>query len=79
MWRDFWEQLLAERRGPTIGMICGIVMGILYLIVGFWDMLIFGFIVYVGFYAGMRADKRESLFPFGELFRKLTERWRMFR
>lgn len=60
-------------------MICGIVLGFIYLFVGFWDMLMFGFIVYLGFYVGLKMDRRETLFPFGELYRWLTDRWRMFR
>lgn len=79
MWRELWNQLLSQYRGPAIGLISGIVLGIIYLIAGFWDMLVFGFIVYLGYYVGLKLERREVLFPFGELYRFLTDRWRMFR
>lgn len=75
MWLDIWE----KHQGKIIGFSCGIVLGLLYLIVGLWDMLIFAFIVFIGYYVGRKIDRRESLFAFDELRRWMTERWGMFR
>ncbi|MEO3944395.1 DUF2273 domain-containing protein [Gorillibacterium sp. CAU 1737] len=75
MWRELWER----HSGKLIGSACGLVLGIVYLIAGFWDMLIFAFLVYIGYYVGRKLDRREPLFEREELLQWLTERWRMFR
>jgi uncharacterized membrane protein len=75
MWRDLWN----DHRGTCIGVACGIFFGFVYLIAGFWDMLIFAFIVYIGYYVGKRVDRREPVFGLEELWRRLTERWKLFR
>lgn len=75
MWREIWE----KHSGKLIGAACGAVLGIVYLIAGFWDMLIFAFLVFIGYYVGRKLDRREPLFEREELVQWLTERWRMFR
>jgi len=75
MWLDIWE----KHQGKIIGAGCGFMLGLLYLIVGLWDMLIFAFIVFIGYYVGRKLDRREALFAFDDLRRWLTERWGMFR
>lgn len=75
MWNFIWEQ----HRGKTIGTAFGLLLGLLYLIVGFWDMLIFAFIVFIGYYMGKKLDRGERLLNADALWRWLTERWRLFR
>lgn len=74
-----WREIGQKHSGKLIGAGCGLVLGIVYLIAGFWDMLIFAFLVYIGYYVGRKLDRREPLFEREELLQWLTERWRMFR
>lgn len=74
-----WNDLLENHRGKLIGAASGFFLGILYLIVGFWDMLIFAFIVFIGYYMGKKLDRGQPLLQFESFWRWLTERWRMFR
>lgn len=75
MWNEIWEQ----HRGKLIGAIAGLFFGILYLIVGFWDTLIFAFIVVVGYYIGSKVDKKEDIVPFRDVINYLSQKWKMFR
>lgn len=75
MWKDLWE----GHRGKLLGAGFGFLLGLLYLIVGFWDMLIFAFIVFIGYYMGKKLDQGERLLHTDHLWRWLSERWKMFR
>lgn len=75
MWDSLWE----EHRGKTVGVAASLLLGIVYLFFGFWDMLIFGFIVTVGYWIGSKIDKKEEIFSFQEIWQYLWQKWRMFR
>ncbi|NOU99341.1 DUF2273 domain-containing protein [Paenibacillus planticolens] len=75
MWNELWE----SHRGKVIGVAAGIFFGFIYLFFGFWDMLIFGFIVLLGFYFGNKWDRKEGLVMLEDIWRYLTQKWRMFR
>ncbi|MDD9267521.1 DUF2273 domain-containing protein [Paenibacillus sp. GCM10023248] len=75
MWNELWE----SHRGKVVGVAAGIFFGFIYLFFGFWDMLIFGFIVLVGFYVGNKVDRKESFVMLEDIWRYLTQKWRMFR
>ncbi len=75
MWNELWNKY----RGVSVGIACGLLLGMVYLIFGFWNMLVFAFIVYAGFFVGYKIDRREPLFSWWEIYRWLNERWRMFR
>lgn len=75
MWNELWE----FHRGKVIGVATGIFFGFIYLFFGFWDMLIFGFIVFIGFYVGNKLDRKESFVMLEDIWRYLTQKWRMFR
>jgi uncharacterized membrane protein len=75
MWNELWEQ----HRGKLIGAAAGVFLGFIYLICGFWDMLIFAFIVVIGYYIGSKLDRKESILPVEDIWRYLTQKWRMFR
>jgi hypothetical protein len=75
MWKELWE----FHKGKLLGAGFGFFLGLLYLIVGFWDMLIFAFIVFIGYYMGKKVDQGERLLHIEVLWRWLSERWKMFR
>lgn len=73
MWKEIWE----SHGGRLLGVSAGIFFGILYLIVGFWDMLFFALLVFIGFAIGRQRDlKLGPLFPFQRIGMWMSERWR---
>lgn len=44
----------------TVGLLVGLVMGILYLFVGFWKVIVFGFFVGAGYAIGRLLERRED-------------------
>ncbi|TBL79874.1 DUF2273 domain-containing protein [Paenibacillus thalictri] len=75
MWKQLWER----RPGAVAGTAIGIFLGVIYLFFGFWDMLIFAFIAFLGYYFGAKTDRKEPLFPFEDTKDWLSDRWKMFR
>ncbi|MDF2922008.1 MAG: hypothetical protein K0R57_922 [Paenibacillaceae bacterium] len=75
MLNDLWE----NHRGKLLGTGVGFFLGLLYLIVGFWDMLIFAFILFIGYYMGKKLDRGEKPVQLDHLWQWLSERWKMFR
>ncbi|NDI34224.1 DUF2273 domain-containing protein [Chengkuizengella sediminis] len=70
MWKDLWER----HPGKLIGPIIGVFFGIIYLIVGFWDTLMFVLIVFIGFYIGRKVDLKER----SEIFTKIKLQFSRF-
>lgn len=79
MWLQIWERLLEQHRGKTFGAIAGAVLGIIYLGFGLFHMLIFALIVYTGYYIGKKIDRNEPVFPAEDTWRRLMDKWRLFR
>ncbi|TYP77865.1 DUF2273 domain-containing protein [Paenibacillus methanolicus] len=76
MRREIWETY----GGRIIGVATGIILGILYFIVGFWDMLFFALLLCVGYTAGKSKDEGSGPFiPWGRLMEWLMQRWRPFK
>lgn len=75
MWNDLWE----HHRGKIIGVAGGIFLGIIYLISGFWDMLVFLLLMLIGYYIGNKMDRGEPWDEWSRLYRWLTDRWNLFR
>lgn len=75
MWKEMWQ----NHRGKLIGAASGVFLGFIYLFFGFWDMLIFAFIAFIGYYVGSKLDRGEPAFDFQPVWRWLTDKWRMFR
>ncbi|MGD8191542.1 DUF2273 domain-containing protein [Brevibacillus ginsengisoli] len=56
-----WWEILSEHKGKLIGVAAGLFFGIIYLLVGFWDTLVFLIFVGTGFYIGKKLDHKEDL------------------
>jgi uncharacterized membrane protein len=74
-----WSEWLSKHKGKCLGIAAGLLLGFIYLNWGLWDMLIFAFIVYIGYYIGDRLDRNQPFIGVEHLWHWLTERWRMFR
>lgn len=77
-----WKEWIEQHRGTAAGIVCGLLLGFIYLFFGFWNMLIFAFIVFVGYYIGRKQDGRDmeiDLAWFGRWWDWLMQRWNMFR
>ncbi|MCM3784109.1 DUF2273 domain-containing protein [Neobacillus mesonae] len=75
-WKEIWE----SHRGRILGIAGGIFFGIIYLIVGFWDMLFFALVVFIGYTLGRRSDEKfGSVIPWRSWLEYLSERWRPFK
>ncbi|MCD1260687.1 DUF2273 domain-containing protein [Paenibacillus athensensis] len=75
MGNELWEQ----HKGKLIGVAAGLLCGVIYLICGFWDMLVFAGIVLLGYYIGGKLDRRERFLLLEDIWRYVTHKWRMFR
>lgn len=75
----FFRQLWENHPGTVVGTLIGLFLGIVYLFFGFWDMLIFAFIVFIGYYVGKKTDLMEGREQADSLWQWLSEKWRMFR
>ncbi|MBD7967945.1 DUF2273 domain-containing protein [Paenibacillus gallinarum] len=75
-WKEIWE----SHRGRITGIAGGLFFGIVYLMFGFWDMLFFALVVFIGYTLGRRSDERLPLvFPWRNWMGYLSERWRPFK
>jgi len=75
MWLQVWERY----KGRITGTAAGFFLGMIYLICGFWDMLIFAFILFICYLLGRRADEHREWPSLQGVWQWLTERWSMFR
>ncbi|WP_128102627.1 MULTISPECIES: DUF2273 domain-containing protein [Paenibacillus] len=76
LWREIWD----SHRGRILGIAFGIFFGFLYVWIGFWDMLFFALLVFIGYTLGRRSDsKLGSFIPWREWGQWLGDRWRMFK
>ncbi|GAB6990414.1 DUF2273 domain-containing protein [Paenibacillus pini] len=76
LWKEIWE----SHRGRVVGIAGGILYGIIYLMFGFWDMLFFALVVFIGYTAGRRKDQNEGpFFRWKVMGQWLSERWRLFK
>jgi len=72
MWRIWWDNYGGRTLGVAAGMLCGLI----YLIVGFWDMLFCALLVGIGFAVGKHRDERRGpLFHWGKMTEWLSDRW----
>lgn len=72
MWKSWWESY----GGRAVGVAAGLFFGLIYLIVGFWDMLFIALLIGIGFWIGkQRDDNRGPLLPWDRLTDWVTDRW----
>lgn len=75
-WKEVWE----SHGGRIAGVTFGIGLGMIYLFCGFWDMLFFALVVFIGYTLGKRKDNAQApLFQWQELIARLSDRWRPFK
>lgn len=75
-----WQQIWENFGGRILGVLAGISCGILYLTVGFWDMLFFALLVFIGYTVGRNRDLRlGSFIPWQRVSEWIADRWRPFR
>ena len=79
MWDNLWQALRGTHGGKIIGVIIGVSLGCIYLFAGFWDMLFFAIIVYIGYYIGSMIDRGRPPFYWQLFYEWLTDRWRGFK
>lgn len=51
---------LAARRGRILGVTLGVVVGLLWIIFDWWRAAIFLFCTLLGYFIGLRVDRRDS-------------------
>jgi uncharacterized membrane protein len=75
-----WRELLTTHGGRVFGIAAGVFLGFVYLFAGFWDMLFFALLVWIGYYIGRMKDERSGpVIPWDRLISWLNERWRLFK
>jgi len=79
MWKSLAESILEwvrdGRVGRIVGTAAGVLLGFVYLIWGFWDMLAFALIGFAGYTLGLKSDNREKWVDRNAIARWFTDRW----
>lgn len=83
MWTKLAESILEwareGRTGRIVGTAAGILLGIVYLFWGFWDMLAFAVIAFAGYVLGLKTDNGEKWFDGNAIMRWFADRWDRWR
>ena len=61
MTRQVFRQFVTEHWGKIIGGLAGLIIGLVFIIFGFWRSLFIFLCVGLGIYLGMILDRNESL------------------
>lgn len=79
MWKKLAKSLVdwigAGRTGRVVGAAAGLLLGFVYLIWGFWDMLAFALICYSGYVLGLKSDNREKWLNMEAISRWFSDKW----
>ncbi|MCR8659292.1 DUF2273 domain-containing protein [Paenibacillus endoradicis] len=76
MWKDIWPVYWKRIIGASIGLF----FGIIYLIVGFWDMLFVALLVGVGYWFGKEKEyASHPLAPLERLWQTFLKLFRPYR
>ncbi len=70
MWSNLWN----DHRGSIAGLLIGLLLGFIYLIAGFWNMLVFAAIVFIAYLTGKHYARLDTVIA--ELAQRLLERFR---
>ncbi|MDR6224650.1 DUF2273 domain-containing protein [Desmospora profundinema] len=54
------EQLWETHRGRLTGLVIGLILGLIYLIAGFWKAIGFGAFLLAGYLIGQQLDDRDG-------------------
>ncbi|GGF87103.1 DUF2273 domain-containing protein [Paenibacillus abyssi] len=76
MWREFW----ITYAGRITGVATALLLGFIYLFSGFWDMLFFALLLWIGYFFGKQKDM--SALPrisWHQITDWFSDRWRPFR
>ncbi|MDP4096738.1 DUF2273 domain-containing protein [Paenibacillus sp. P96] len=75
-----WKEIYMEYKGRILGIAGGIGLGIVYLVSGFVDTLIFALLVFIGYTLGKRIDAKLDVFqPLEKLGEWIFNRKRPFK
>jgi uncharacterized membrane protein len=55
------ERIWEAHRGKLTGLVIGLLLGLIYLFVGFWKTVGFGAFLLVGYLVGQQLDDRDGL------------------
>lgn len=58
--REIIQELLEAHRGKVVGVICGLIIGLLIIIFGFWKSVFIIFCILIGYFLGKRFDDNEG-------------------
>lgn len=61
MWQEILRKLFATSRWRIIGATAGLIVGILFLLLGFFRAVFLLFCIGLGFYIGNKMDEGEDL------------------
>lgn len=76
MWLEFWNAYWRR----LIGVAAGILLSIVYLAFGFWDMLFVGLVVFACYWYGKQKETSSGpVIPWQRLWNAILERFRPFR
>lgn len=59
--RKVIETIWLQYGGRIAGTLVGLILGLVFLFVGFWKTLFFAFLTGLGFYIGKELDRKEDL------------------
>lgn len=75
MVHEIWE----KHKGKILGIICGVFLSIMYIISGFWDMMMCVLLLLIGYYFGKKSDLNEPWFELSKLVSWLKGKWDVYR
>ncbi|XEC92844.1 DUF2273 domain-containing protein [Paenibacillus tarimensis] len=76
MWREIWNTY----GGRIAGVTAALFLGFIYLFAGFWDMLFFALLLWVGYYFGKQKDiSAGPVIPWSQITNWVTDRFRSFK
>jgi len=67
-WRELLSYLWQNHRGALVGALTGLVVGLLFLVLGFWKTMLIIILVGLGYVIGGRYDQ-------GDQFKNLLDRF----
>lgn len=61
-WKSILMDLWENHRGRTIGLLIGLIVGILFITLGFFKTIFLMICIGLGFFIGDKVDNQEDLF-----------------